>query len=151
MSNAHTRTPLTCLCAPPGNFPQLLKAVAEGADKNAADGRGRCGTWHAATNDFPDIVKLMSVLAADLFRKDDDGADAIYAAARAGLPDMVQLLAELGGDVNTRSHAGGTPMLKVSLLREWSTCDLKPETGRDVAIPSCSFVSCVDALLAIQT
>ena len=90
--------------------------MAEGADKDAADARGRCGTFHAATKDFPDIVKLMSVLSADLFRKDDDGADCIYAAARAGLPDMVQLLAELGGDVNTRSHAGGTPMLKVSSL-----------------------------------
>ena len=31
-----------------GDFQQLLKAVAEGADKNAVDARGRCGTWHAA-------------------------------------------------------------------------------------------------------
>lgn len=31
-----------------GDFAKLLKAVAEGADKNAVDARGRCGTWHAA-------------------------------------------------------------------------------------------------------
>jgi uncharacterized protein len=74
----------------------------------------------------------MSVLAADLFRKDDDGADAIYAAARAGLPDMVQLCAELGGNVNTRSHAGGTPMLKAAQNGHVDVMHLLRALGADI-------------------
>ena len=51
---------------------------------------------------------------------------------RAGLPDMVQLCAELGGNVNTRSHAGGTPMLKAAQNGHVDVMHLLRALGADI-------------------
>ena len=88
------------LDAPRGDPPEptVGALLAEGADPDAADGRGSTALMDAASQGHADVVRLLIVRNADVNATDAKSDNALGAATRAGHETVAQMLTEAGAE-----------------------------------------------------
>jgi ankyrin repeat protein len=107
----------------------LTALLAHGADPNRPDPRPLEECWPRQANGrtplmiaapFPDLVRALLAVGADIHARDSDGATALMHAARGcnwthWLPAMsaesISLLVRRGAEVDARDHQGRTPLI----------------------------------------
>jgi len=93
-----------------GNIEAAKQAIANGADVDALDRRGRAPIQNALHSGNIEAVKLLIDNGANLNAKAANSWTPLYEAILIGNLDTVRLLIENGANVNARDQMGGTPL-----------------------------------------
>ena len=96
-----------------GNIESARQAIAEGADVNALDTRGRAPIQNALHSGNIEAVKLLIDSDANLNVKSANSWTPLYEAVLIGDLETVKLLLENGAQVNAKDQMGGTAMDQV--------------------------------------
>ena len=95
-----------------GDLAQVKKLLAEGADINSADSKGRTALIEAAWGGYIDVVKLLIEQGADVDCADMSGFSPLMRAVEEEHVAVVTYLIQKGADVNTRGNVrGSTPLM----------------------------------------
>ena len=108
------------LCA--ANTPEDVQAaLANGADANAKDDRGRTALMYAARDCCPEVVAALVEGGADVNARDVRGKTALnWALGFSDHAGVITALLDAGVDVNTRDNSGMTALLWAAWLGRWS-------------------------------
>ena len=95
-----------------GDLAQVKKLLADGADINSADLKGRTALIEAAWGGYTDIVKLLVESGADIDCADSSGFTPLMRAVEDEHVAVVTCLLQKGANVNTRGNVrGSTPLM----------------------------------------
>jgi hypothetical protein len=93
-----------------GNIEAAKQAIADGADVDTLDKRGRAPIQNALHSGNIEAVKLLIDNGANLNAKTANSWTPLYEASLIGRMETVKLLVENGANVNARDQMGGTPL-----------------------------------------
>ena len=85
-------------------------ALANGRDPNIPDQYGWIALHRAATNETPDVAKLLVRAGSSLTATGTDDWTPLHLAAVSGSSAMVKFLVSVGAEVNALSYCGDTPL-----------------------------------------
>lgn len=95
-----------------GDLGALRRLIAEGADVNAVDVRGRTPAIIAAFARQSEAIRLLAAAGADMNAREGQGYDILTIAAAAGDPALVSLALALGDDPQRASGPyGGSALI----------------------------------------
>jgi ankyrin repeat protein len=95
-----------------GDLAQVKKLLADGADINTVDPKGRTALLEAAWGGHTEIVKLLIERGADVNCADSSGFTPLMRAVEDEHAAIVNVLIKNGADVNTRGNVrGSTPLM----------------------------------------
>ena len=96
-----------------GNIEAARQAIADGADVDTLDKRGRAPIQNALHSNNIEAVKLLIDNGANLNTKAPNSWTPLYEAVLMGHMETVKLLIENGANVNAKDQMGGTPLDQV--------------------------------------
>ena len=96
-----------------GNIEAARQAIADGADVDTLDKRGRAPIQNALHSNNIEAVKLLIDNGANLNAKVANSWTPLYEAVLMGHMETVKLLIENGANVNAKDQMGGTPLDQV--------------------------------------
>jgi len=96
-----------------GNVEAARQAIADGADVDTLDKRGRAPIQNALHSNNIEAVKLLIDNGANLNAKVANSWTPLYEAVLIGHMETVKLLIENGANVNAKDKMGGTPLDQV--------------------------------------
>mgnify|MGYP003976240205 FL=1 len=96
-----------------GNIEAARQAIADGADVDTLDKRGRAPIQNALHSNNIEAVKLLIDNGANLNTKAPNSWTPLYEAVLMGRMETVKLLIENGANVNAKDQMGGTPLDQV--------------------------------------
>ena len=96
-----------------GNIEAVKQAIADGADVDTLDKRGRAPIQNALHSNNIEAVKLLIDNGANLNTKAPNSWTPLYEAVLMGRMETVKLLIENGANVNAKDQMGGTPLDQV--------------------------------------
>ena len=96
-----------------GNIEAVRQAIADGADVDTLDKRGRAPIQNALHSNNIEAVKLLIDNGANLNAKAPNSWTPLYEAVLIGHMETVKLLIENGANVNAKDQKGGTPLDQV--------------------------------------
>jgi len=96
-----------------GNIEAARQAIADGADVDTLDKRGRAPIQNALHSNNIEAVKLLIDNGANLNAKAPNSWTPLYEAVLIGHMETVKLLIENGANVNAKDQMGGTPLDQV--------------------------------------
>jgi hypothetical protein len=96
-----------------GNVEAARQAIADGADVDTLDKRGRAPIQNALHSNNIEAVKLLIDNGANLNAKAPNSWTPLYEAVLIGHMETVKLLIENGANVNAKDKMGGTPLDQV--------------------------------------
>jgi ankyrin repeat protein len=85
--------------------------LAQGADPNAKDKKGKSALQLAARGGYADVVDVLLGAKADINLRANDGGTALTAAAGEGHPGVVERLLKAGADPNASDETGFTALM----------------------------------------
>ncbi len=94
-----------------GHVPVVEILIAQGADVDARDERGRTPLICSCGSRQKKVSEVLIGRGADTNAKDDAGRTALHSACATGLRDVVELLISKGADLNAKEKAGRTPLV----------------------------------------
>eukprot|EP00052_Salpingoeca_macrocollata_P008733 m.68938 g.68938 ORF g.68938 m.68938 type:complete len:245 (-) comp16742_c0_seq4:64-798(-) len=93
-----------------GNVEKVEKALAEGANVNAADDKKRAALHFACTSGKKEVVACLLEHGVDVNQRDLNGNTALHLAACTNHTDIITLLLKAGTDVHAKDAHGNTPL-----------------------------------------
>jgi hypothetical protein len=107
-----------------GNLAELVRAIDEGANIDAADKLKRTAIFAAAFTNRPAVIKELAGRSARIDYKDTAGMSPLHAAVATGSGDALLALIKLRADVNVRDVSGRTPLHIAAATDQASLVDL---------------------------
>jgi len=107
-----------------GNLAELVRAIDEGANIDAADKLKRTAIFAAAFTNRPTVIKELAGRGARIDDKDTAGMSPLHAAVATGSGDALLALIKLRADVNGRDVSGRTPLHIAAATNQVALVDL---------------------------
>lgn len=94
-----------------GDLPAVERLIAEGADLNARDGRGRTAALAATHARQTEVVRALAEAGADLNLRDQRQDNVLLYAGAGGLLEIVRVALAAGADTRITNRFGGTALI----------------------------------------
>ena len=111
-----------------GDYAEVKRLIAEGADVNAENKKGSTALMWASGEGHPEVVRLLVDAGADVNAQNNKGYTASMWASYYGQKEVAQLLIEAGADVNVQDNNGKTA-LDASSYRHPEMIELLKKAG----------------------
>ena len=141
--NDEGRSPLH-LASISGELTTVKMLVKAGADVRDTDAkRATCLTLAACFGHTDTVHYLLCLPEVDLNHQDSDNYTALHFAVEVKDADVVQVLIDKRADIETRDHAGRSPLHLASISGELVTMKMLVEAGADVRATDANRVTCL--------
>ncbi|MFW9893065.1 MAG: ankyrin repeat domain-containing protein [Candidatus Thorarchaeota archaeon] len=117
-----------------GDFEGVKKALDDGANPKAVDGRGMKSIHWAALRGHYEIVSILLDRGADVNSSNSADWTPIMHASMEGYFEIVELLIQNGANVNAKTYVSGTALMFASGKGHKKIVELLLESGADSSI-----------------